>query len=288
MYGNFLAPIDGYTDLPFRLLCSEFGAAACCVPLVNAEAIVRGKKIVDAHPEEDNVGVQLVGSNPETIGKACQVIIDEKPFIKWLNLNCGCPSSRTMECGGGSALLKTPKIIMESIAKMKRYGLPVSVKIRASRNTVKLCKDMEKHGADFIIIHGRTPGQGYSGKNNWDMIKKVKESIGIPVVGNGDITMAKQGMEYVENGYCDSFMVGRAAMFNPMIFSDRTPTKQDRIGLLEHYLRLHKDYIGEPAIRDVRLKAIQFISGITGASALRDRITKAKTSDEIRENIKSI
>ena len=131
MYQNFLAPIDGYTDLAFRLLCARFGADACCVPLVNAEAIVRGKKIVDAHPEENNIGVQLVGNNPETIGKACQVIMDEKPYITWLNLNCGCPSTRTMECGGGSALLEKPKIILETIGKMKRYDVPITAKISA-------------------------------------------------------------------------------------------------------------------------------------------------------------
>ncbi|MBN1169428.1 tRNA-dihydrouridine synthase family protein [Candidatus Micrarchaeota archaeon] len=279
MYKSFLAPIDGYSDAAFRLLCSRYGAEASCVPLINADAVLVGRE-AGIHPEEKNLGVQLVGNNPETIGKACRRIVDGNPEIKWLNLNCGCPSSRTRSCGGGSALLDNPEKIVRSVAEMKKCGIPVSIKIRITDDTMELCR---KTGADFLIVHGRTPGQGYSGKNNWEIIKRIKQESEIPVIGNGDITMAWEGKNYVKKGYCDSFMAGRAAMSNPLLFSDRKIT--DPQDMLDEYMEIGGVV---PGLKDIRLKAMHFISGFKGAPAMRNIISRAKTIKEIREAIKII
>ncbi|MFH1521159.1 MAG: tRNA-dihydrouridine synthase family protein [Candidatus Micrarchaeota archaeon] len=282
---NFLAPIDEYTNVPFRILCQKYGAEATCIPLVNSTAVARGKFLFDVNEDEKNLGVQLVGDDPVDIGKSTQILNKISSF-KWFNLNCGCPSLRTRESGGGSALLDRPEIIVESIKEMKKNTDKfVSVKIRltgTAQETIELCKKIQTANVDFIIIHGRTAKQGYSGKCNWDTIKKIKEHIDVPVVGNGDINSIEDGNKLVKNKYCDSFMIGRAAMTNPLIFAGKQHCDYDsKILLLQEYLELYQRYVGNPEISDLKLKAVNFISGVPNASQLRNRICRAKTTNEI-------
>lgn len=289
MYRSFLSPIDDYSNLPFRLLCQKHGAEAACVPLVNSTAIARDSSkvsLVDAHPDEKNIGVQLVGSEPEAIGISAKHIDDALPFISWYNINCGCPSARTMNCGGGSAMLAFPEKIADAVRMIKgRLDKPVSVKIRVKgslEETAALCMLLEDAGADFLIIHGRTAAQGYSGKADWEFIRSLKERLGIPLVGNGDIVSSARAKELIEKKYCDSFMIARAAMNNPMVFSDRMPDGVDgRRELLADYVELHRKYLGEPELKDVKVKAVNFISGAPNAAALRNRICRAKDIGEI-------
>lgn len=285
----FLAPIHDYTDLPFRLLCQRYGAQGACVPLVSAEAIVRSTSstgLIDAHHDEKGIGVQLVGKDPEILGKAAGVVADIFPFVRWLNINCGCPSSRTRECGGGSELLRQPSRIAQAVDEMKvSSGKPVSVKIRIVNGlvgTAALCQALESAGADSIIIHARTPAQGYSGKADWELIKAVKRSLYIPIIGNGDIITASQGRELVENGYCDAFMVGRAAMGNPLLFCGRKPQGlKERFALMREYISLHETYLGEVPLHDAKLKALSFLSSAHNASAMRNRVCRAKSVEAI-------
>ena len=288
-YRSFLSPLHEYTDLPFRLLCQRYGASAACVPLVNSRAMAHDKakiSMVDAHEDEKNLGIQLVGDGPEAMGAAAEAIIKRFPFVSWLNINCGCPSDRTVGSGGGSALLAQPSKIVESVREVeKKTDKPVSVKIRISRkleDTISLCRLLEKAGVAFIIIHGRTPEQHYTGKADWEAINRVKSEVGVPIVGNGDLTSASEGNERVREGYCDSFMVGRAAMANPMLFSDREPSNlNERFGLLDEYLSLHREYLGEPELKDVKLKAMNFVSGAVDAGKMRNRIARSGTIEEI-------
>lgn len=285
IWTNFLSPIDEYTNVPFRVLCQKYGAEATCIPLINSTAISRGNSFFKSNEDEKNLGAQLVGNNPTDIGKSTR-ILDEIPHISWFNLNCGCPSARTRESGGGSALLDHPETIIKSISEMKKNtDKLVSVKIRLNtlNHTMELCKKIEIAGADFIIIHGRTAKQGYSGKADWPAIKFIKENTDCPIVGNGDITSLEQGRKRVEEGYCDSFMIARAAMTNPMIFSGETPNIQKRMVLFGEYLELYQKYIGKPEITDLKLKAVNFISGIENAAQLRNRICRTKTTKEILE-----
>lgn len=287
MYGSFLAPIFDYTDLPFRLLCQKYGAEACCVPMVNSLAmrVKKPEELVDAHPDEKNVGVQVVGEDPEMIWGACKSVADSMPFISWLNLNCGCPSPRTMGCGGGSAMLEKPDRIVSAVERMRRAGLPVSVKIRIAGGvdgTLRICRKLEKAGADFIIIHGRTAEQGYSGKCDWELIRRVAGAIGIPIVGNGDLESASDGRRMLDGGCCDSFMVGRAAMANPMLFCDRKPSgMRERAALLSEYAALCEKYRYEAPLTALKLKAINFTSGMENAAAARAMINRAASVEEI-------
>ena len=171
VYTSFLSPIDDYSNLAFRLLCQRYGAEATCVPLVNSTALSRDRSkisLVDVHIDEKNVGVQVVGNDAEQLAISCKIILEEKPFVKWLNINCGCPSARTMNSGGGSAFLKFPDKIALAVEKIKKQSdTPMSVKIRINEdfeNTVSVCKTLERAGVDFLIIHARTARQGYSGQ----------------------------------------------------------------------------------------------------------------------------
>ncbi|MFH1394372.1 MAG: tRNA-dihydrouridine synthase family protein [Candidatus Micrarchaeota archaeon] len=289
-YHNFLAPLFDYSDLPFRILCQRYGADACCAPMANSMAIERDpKKLseVDAHPDEKNIGVQVIGGDPKKVGKACMLIADSMSHVKWLNLNAGCPSPRTMRCGGGSDMLLHPKKIFESVKLMRKADLPVSVKIRVSNGvdgTLDLCRKIEAEGADSVIIHGRTVKQGYSGKSDWELIRHVKEGLDIPVVGNGDIQSASEGRRLVREGYCDSFMVGRAAMSNPLLFKDQKPqTIGGMFCLLEEYICLCSKYYEKMPIVPIRLKAMNFIRGARSAARLRNSISNAKSVEEILE-----
>ncbi len=288
MFRSFLSPIDDFSNLPFRLLCQRYGARAACVPLVNSAAIANEPSkasAVDAHPDERNIGVQLVGNVPQDIGRSAGIVERMFPFVSWYNINCGCPSVRTMKCGGGSAMLAHPERIAEAVRLMKAaVGKPVSVKIRIKGDfgqTASLCSMLEDAGADFIIVHGRTAAQGYSGKADWGLIKALKEGLGVPLVGNGDIASAAQGERMVAEGYCDSYMVARAAMSNPMFFSGRdSPDFAGKTELLREYIGLCTEY-GRLDLKDLRLKALSMMSGIKDAAMIRNRLARTKSVEEI-------
>ncbi len=286
---SYLSPIDEYSDFAFRMLCQKYGAVFTCVPLVNSLAVLQGEfSDVDAVSDEKNIGVQIVGYDPLAIGKAVAIIHEEKPFVSWFNLNCGCPSRRTVGSGGGSAMLASPEKILDSVKEMEKTDVRLSVKLRIKKNpeiTANLCQEIEGAGADSIILHGRTPGQAYTGKADWEAIKTVKESISIPLIGNGDIESASEGNLYVKKGYCDDFMVGRAAMSNPMLFSDKKPEGfDDKMKILDEYIEIHRRY-SEPSVNRVRSKAINFLSGVEGAARLRNKLSRAKNVFDILNTI---
>jgi nifR3 family TIM-barrel protein len=289
LYHSFLSPIDNYSNLPFRMLCQRYGAGAACVPLVNSTAIARDARkasMVDAHPDEKNIGVQVVGNDPEALAKSCAVIVEKFPFISWLNINCGCPSMRTMKSGGGSAFLAYPEKMAESVERIRKItDKPVSVKIRIKGNladTAAVCRQLENAGVDFLIIHGRTAEQGYSGKADWEFIKALKQQLNVPLVGNGDLISREQAKTLVAQGYCDSFMIARAAMANPKAFSNEAmPGFEEKYAMLEEYAVLSEKYLGKVDLKDIRIKAVHFITGAPNAAALRNMLCRATSVEEI-------
>ncbi len=279
-----LAPIYDYTDLPFRIMCQRHGADSCCYPMVNSDAISRNpEKIheIDSHPDEANAGIQIVGGDSEMVGHTAKLITDEFYWIDYINLNAGCPSPRTMRCGGGSELLKKPNLIRKILSKMTRNPKRVSVKIRLLpkiENTLSLCRMIADEGADFLVVHGRTTAQGYSANADFDSIRTIHEELNIPVIGNGDIKTIGEGYELVNQGVCDSFMIGRAAMANPAVFEDG---RQVPSNLLKEYVSIWKEYNLPINYHLLKMKAIRFSSGMVNASAIRKRITFADTVDGI-------
>ena len=223
-----LAPMAGVTDLPFRLLCREQGVGLLCMEMVSAKAIQYNNKntkaLLEIHPEEPPVSLQLFGSEPDVISEIAKQI-EELPF-SILDINMGCPVPKIVKNGEGSALMKNPKLVHEIVSKtVKAIQKPVTVKIRKGFddtciNAVEIAKIIEDAGAAAVAVHGRTREQYYSGKADWDIIRQVKEAVSIPVIGNGDVVSGESAIAMMNQTGCDGVMIGRGAQGNPWIFSE--------------------------------------------------------------------
>ena len=298
-----LAPMAGVTDLPFRLLCKEQGAGLLCMEMVSAKAIQYKNKnteaLLEIHPEEQPVSLQLFGSEPDVISEIAKQI-EELPFAI-LDINMGCPVPKIVRNGEGSALMKEPKLVHEIVSKtVKAIQKPVTVKIRkgfddTSINAVEIAKIIEDAGAAAVAVHGRTREQYYSGKADWDIIRQVKEAVSIPVIGNGDVVSGESAVAMMAQTGCDGVMIGRGAQGNPWIFSElleyeRTGVMPKRPGMSEmkdmmlRHARLQIQYKGEYlGIREMRKHISWYTSGLQNSAKLRGMINGVESYDELVE-----
>ena len=221
-----LAPMAGVSDLPFRLLCREQGAGLAVMEMVSAKAILYKNKntqeLMRTVPDDHPVSLQLFGSDPDIVSEIA-LQIEEGPY-DIIDFNMGCPVPKIVKNGEGSALMRDPEkaaqIVRECVRKIHK---PMTVKIRKGFseqevNAVELAKRLEDAGAAAIAVHGRTREQFYSGKADWDIIRRVKEAVKIPVIGNGDVNSPQSALAMLEMTGCDAVMIGRAARGNPWIF----------------------------------------------------------------------
>ena len=214
-----LAPMAGVTDLPFRLLCKEQGAGLLCMEMISAKALQYKNKntkvLLAIHPQEYPVSLQLFGSDPKIISEQAKRI-EDLPF-QILDINMGCPVPKVVKNGEGSALMKNPKLVFEIVSQLvKAIEKPVTVKIRKGFdddhiNAVEMAKIAEANGAAAVAVHGRTREQYYSGKADWEIIRRVKEAVKIPVIGNGDIFTPQDAKRMIEETGCDAIMAARGA-----------------------------------------------------------------------------
>ena len=296
-----LAPMAGVTDLPFRLLCKEQGAGLLCMEMVSAKAIQYKNKnteaLLEIHPEEQPVSLQLFGSEPDVISEIAKQI-EELPFAI-LDINMGCPVPKIVRNGEGSALMKEPKLVHEIVSKtVKAIQKPVTVKIRkgfddTSINAVEIAKIIEDAGAAAVAVHGRTREQYYSGKADWDIIRQVKEAVSIPVIGNGDVVSGESAIAMMQQTGCDGIMIGRGAQGNPWIFSElleyeKTGVMPERPNMVEmkdmmlRHARLQIQYKGEYlGIREMRKHISWYTSGLQNSAKLRGMINGVESYDEL-------
>ncbi|MBQ6568668.1 MAG: tRNA dihydrouridine synthase DusB [Clostridia bacterium] len=303
-----LAPMAGAADRAFREICRSFGAAMVTGELASAKGISRMDKksqlLLQVSPAERPMSVQLFGCEPEVMAQSAQIAMQYEP--DFLDINMGCPAPKVTAGGGGSSLMKDPALCGEIVRAVCEVSkVPVTVKIRKGwdENTVtavEVAGICEKNGAAAIAIHGRTREQMYSGQADWDIIKQVKRTVSIPVIGNGDITTAEKAGRMLEYTGCDMVMVGRGALGNPWIFSEigallghgavlPPPSIEEKMLLLRRQAALTCEYKGEyTAMREIRKHITWYIKGMRGAAALRGLAGTVKTMDELDLLIKQV
>ncbi|MGI6012538.1 MAG: tRNA dihydrouridine synthase DusB [Ruminococcus sp.] len=289
-----LAPMAGVTDLPFRLLCKEQGVGLLCTEMISAKAILyknkNTKALMKILPQERPVSLQLFGSEPEVMGLIASQIEDE-PF-DILDINMGCPVPKVVNNGEGSALMKDPQRVRAIVtAVVRAVKKPVTVKIRKGfdgehENAVEIAKIIEDCGAAAVAVHGRTREQYYSGKADWDIIRRVKEAVSIPVIGNGDVDSPKKAAALVEQTGCDGIMIGRAARGNPWIFRqicryletgelEPLPDRQEIGEMMLRHARLQVEIKGEyTGIREMRKHIAWYTAGLPHSSRMRGMVNE--------------
>ncbi len=307
--GLILAPMAGVTDLPFRLICKEMGCDYVVTEMVSAKAILYNNKntkpLLASVEREHPVAVQLFGSNPEIMGDMAKKLDEERAFDA-IDINMGCPVPKIVNNGEGSALMKNPKLVEEILTNIvSKVKVPVTVKFRKGFNdemvnAPEIAKIAESCGVSAVAVHGRTREQYYAGEADWDIIRQVKDAVGIPVIGNGDVRDVDSAIQMYEQTGCDGIMVGRAVRGNPWLFRElkeyfehgrriEKPSKEEIIDMILRQCEMSIQEKGEfTGIREMRKHVAWYTAGMPHSSSIRASVNMVESYEELVQLMKKL
>ncbi|GEO27155.1 tRNA-dihydrouridine synthase [Alicyclobacillus acidoterrestris] len=294
-----LAPMAGVCNPPFRILAKELGAGMVCAEMVSDKALVHGsaksQRMLTILPDEKPVSLQLMGYDKDSMEKAAEMVGETNADL--IDINMGCPVLKIYKNGSGAALARNPDYAAEIVrAVASHVDKPVTVKFRKGWdddhvNAVEVALAVQEAGAKAVAVHGRTAKQMYSGQADWDIIRRVKEAVKIPVIGNGDVASPEDAKRMLEETGCDAVMVGRAALGNPWIFREIAhfletgeklpgPGLEERIEVTLRHMHLLVEHKGEViGVREMRKHAAWYIKGLPGSAEMRTVINQQTTME---------
>ena len=295
------APMAGYTGGVYREILREHGCPYSYTEMVSAKGLLHGgddsQEILSHRDEDRPLAVQIFGYEAESMAKAAAMLSEDDRGFAAIDINMGCPARKITSQGSGGALLKNVSLACDILRAVKESSkLPVTVKARLgwadSSGAVEFAKAMADAGVDMLVFHGRTVSQGYSGKADWRTIEEAASEVPVPVVGNGDITTAKEALDRVENGPCAGVMVGRAILGNPVFFDELVVllrgeepedyTDERKMSLAkEHFMRSIERYGERRGLLEMRKQLVFYFRGMRGAARLREAVLKEKSAEAV-------
>jgi len=294
-----LAPMAGVTNLPFRIICEKFEPGMVCTEMASSKAIFyndqKTRRLLNTEGEKRPISFQIFGSDEETMGYTAKYMSKIADII---DINMGCPAPKVVKNGDGSKLLldlEKAKRIMKVV--VENSSVPVTVKIRKGWDkenivAVQVAKIAEEVGISAITIHGRTRSEFYTGKADWDIIKEVKDSVKIPVIGNGDIVDEETAYQMFEKTGVDGIMIGRGSFGNPWIFRNikhflitgeklPSPTNSERLNIIKEHIDLAVEEKGEIAIKELRKHIAWYTKNLKNSSEFRNSINMIETKEQL-------
>lgn len=294
-----LAPMAGITDLPYRRIMKEFGAALVFSEMISANGAVRhGRKTLELArtvPEERPLALQIFGDEPENLAATARLLAADCDLI---DVNCGCPVNKVIRSGAGSALMRTPAQIGRIVAAIRKaVTIPLTIKIRSgwdqtSSNFLEVARIAATEGANAVTLHPRTRSQGFGGKADWSQIGELKARLDIPVIGSGDIFSAEDALKMLSETGCDAIMIGRGGYGNPWLIrnilsrlrgeTEKPPSAGERLNVALRHIRYHEESFGSKKTAfDMRKHLCWYSRGMSGAAEFRERVNRAMTGQEL-------